>query len=65
MYLSELYESIGQPGMTGLLDDATADAIASFQALNGLPMSGNLDKRTWKHLAAQYPLAANLQSNQN
>lgn len=65
MYLSELYESIGQPGMTGLLDDATADAIASFQALNGLPMSGNLDKRTWKHLAAQYPLAANLQSTQN
>ena len=65
MYLSELYESIGQPGMTGLLDDATADALASFQALNGLPMSGNLDKRTWKHLAAQYPLAANLQSNQN
>ena len=65
MYLSELYESIGQPGMTGLLDDATADSLSSFQALNGLPMSGNLDKRTWKHLAAQYPLAANLQSTQN
>ena len=62
MYLAEIYESIGQPGMSGLLDDATADALASFQALNGLPMTGNLDKHTWKHLALQYPLAANLQS---
>jgi len=60
--LSEIYESVGQPGHSGILDEATADAIASFQALNGLPMTGNLDKHTWKHLALQYPLAANLQS---
>ena len=61
--LADTYESIGRPGMTGLLDDATADSLASFQALNGLPMTENLDKHTWKHLALQYPLAANLQSN--
>ena len=63
MYLSEIYESVGQPGMTGLLDDATSDALASFQALSGLPMTGHLDKHTWKHLALQYPLAANLQAS--
>ena len=62
MVLSEVYKSIGQPSMTGLLDEATADAIASFQFLSGLPTTGNLDKHTWKHLALQYPLAANLQS---
>lgn len=60
--LAEIYQSIAQPGLTGLLDDATADSLASFQALSGLPMTGNLDKHTWKHLALQYPLAANLQS---
>lgn len=60
--LSDVYKSIGQPSMTGLLDEVTADAIASFQALSGLPMTGNLDKNTWKHLTLQYPLAANLQS---
>lgn len=60
--LSEIYSSVGTASMTGILDDATADALASFQQLSGLPMTGNLDKHTWKHLVLQYPLAANLQS---
>lgn len=58
--LSDTYASIGRPGMTGLLDAATADALASFQALSGLPSTGHLDKVTWKHLAIHFPLAANL-----
>lgn len=58
--LSDVYGSIQKPGLTGLMDEATADALASFQQLNGLPMTGNLDKHTWKHLALQYPLGANL-----
>lgn len=60
--LAEAYESISQPSVTGLLDDATADSLASFQALSGLPMTGHLDKHTWKHLALQYPLSTNLLS---
>lgn len=61
--LSGTYASIAAPGLTGLLDEPTADALASFQQLSGLPMTGNLDKNTWKHLALQYPLAANLYLN--
>ena len=61
LVLSETYGSIPAPGHSGILDDATADALAAFQMLSGLPMTGNLDKRTWKHLALQYPLAANRQ----
>ena len=57
--LAEEYDSITRPDSTGILDDATADALASFQGLSGLPMTGNLDKQTWRHLALQYPLAAN------
>lgn len=60
--LAEEYESIGRPDSTGILDEATADALASFQGLSGLPMTGNLDKQTWRHLALQYPLAANQQN---
>lgn len=60
--LAEAYESIPLPPVTGLLDDATADSLASFQALSGLPMTGHLDKHTWKHLALQYPLSTNLLS---
>ena len=60
--LAQTYESIGMPSASGILDDATADSLSSFQALNGIPMTGNLDKRTWRHLVLQYPLAANLQN---
>ena len=58
--LSEHYESIPKPEFTGILDNPTADALSTFQELSGLPMTGNLDKHTWKHLALQYPLGANL-----
>lgn len=60
LVLSEVYASVGIPSHTGILDDPTAESIESFQALSGLPMTGNLDKQTWKHLVLQYPLAANL-----
>ena len=58
--LSEVYDSITMPGLTGILDHPTSDALNAFQYLTGLPMTGELDKNTWKHLALQYPLAANL-----
>ena len=62
LVLAEVYGSIGTPGRSGILDEPTADSLSSFQMLSSLPMTGNLDKRTWKHLALQYPLASNLQS---
>ena len=58
--LAEVYESIQKPGLTGILDNATSDALTSFQYLSGLPMTGELDKLTWRHLALQYPMASNL-----
>jgi peptidoglycan hydrolase-like protein with peptidoglycan-binding domain len=57
--LQDAYASIGPVSHTGMLDEATSNAIAAFQGLSGLPMTGNLDKVTWKHLALQYSLAAN------
>ena len=58
--LQDAYQSIGPVNHNGLLDEATADAISAFQGLSGLPMTGNLDKRTWKALALHYPQAARL-----
>lgn len=58
--LAEVYSSVAAPNCTGLLDEATADALASFQLLCRLEATGHLDKLTWKHLALQYPLAADL-----
>ena len=61
--LSDVCESISPPGICGTLDDHTADSIASFQQLCGLPASGDLNKTTWKHLALQYPMATRLHSD--
>ena len=60
MTLAEVYKSISRPSQSGILDDPTSDSLASFQMLSDLPMTGHLDKITWKHLALHYPLAANL-----
>lgn len=64
LVLSQVYGSVGTPSMSGMLDAATADSLSSFQALIGLPMTGDLDKHTWKHLALHFPLAANLGQGQ-
>ena len=56
--LADAYRSVGVPSHTGILDEATSDSLSSFQSLSGLPMTGNLDKKTWKQLALQYPLGA-------
>ncbi len=58
--LYDAYKSVPQPNHSGVLDEATANSLALFQALCALPVTGTLDKRTWKHLALQYTLAANL-----
>ena len=59
--LADVYGSVPPPQMTGILDLATAEAVSAFQYLSALPETGEVDKITWKHLALQYPLAANLQ----
>ena len=60
MVLSDVYKSVAEPTHSGILDEPTSDSLSTFQILSGLPMTGTLDKHTWKHLALQYPLAANL-----
>ncbi len=58
--LADIFGSVGQPTLSGTLDTITSDALASFQGLCALPMTGNLDKHTWKHLVLQYSLATSL-----
>lgn len=58
--LALAYGSIPVPGFTGILDIPTSEALSVFQRLSLLPATGELDKHTWKHLALQFPMAANL-----
>lgn len=57
--LADMYACIQKPSFTGVLDAETSSALSSFQELSQLPMTGELDKMTWRQLALQYPLAAN------
>lgn len=54
---------IPSPGHSGILDPQTAESIAVFQTLAGLPPTGEIDKRTWKDLALYYALAADQLEN--
>ena len=55
--LSQENQSIPSPQHNGSFDDATVEALKAFQILAGLPVTGQLDKITWKHLVTQYALS--------
>ena len=56
--LSLSHASISRPPHTGILDDPTIDSLREFQTLSGLPVTGELDRITWKHLVHQFTLNA-------
>jgi peptidoglycan hydrolase-like protein with peptidoglycan-binding domain len=62
-YLSGKHEPISEPSREGVLDNPTAASILSFQKLNALPATGNLDRKTWQQLSKQYTLNANREEN--
>ncbi len=63
-FLSRYHTDIVAPGQSGVLDSPTAEALAAFQLLAGLPPTGELDKVTWKYLVNQFALNANIRERQ-
>ncbi len=64
-FLATLEESIPGPEVNGILDSPTANALAAFQLLSGLPPTGELDRVTWKYLVQQYTAGANRSNRKN
>lgn len=62
-YLSTQHAPISAPSRDGLLDELTAASILSFQNLNGLQPTGDLDRKTWQYLSKQFTLNANRDEN--
>lgn len=46
------------PGHSGIMDDDTVNSLSAFQQLADLPITGEFDKITWKHLVHQFALNA-------
>lgn len=63
--LAESYHCLIAPAVTGKLDAQTRDALEMFQQLSGLPITGQLDRHTWRHLALQFPTASNLPTEES
>lgn len=58
--ISKACPGITQPSMSGVLDLPSSNSIISFQEASLLPVTGEVDKDTWRHLALHYPTAANI-----
>lgn len=54
--------SILRPDHSGVLDDPTSLSLSEFQRLSGLPVTGDLDKITWKYLVKQFSLNSHHQN---
>lgn len=49
------YNCISSLEINGKMDDMTTTSLADFQHMCDLPMTGKLNKSTWKHLVLHYP----------
>lgn len=56
--LSKDHTLIPDPGHSGILDRSTSNSLSAFQQLASLPVTGELDKITWKHLVHHFTLNA-------
>ena len=61
--LSIDHPSINPPGHTGVMDASTVASVSAFQILSDLPVTGEFDKITWKHLVQQFTLNAHHNAN--
>ena len=52
--LAYAFSMADTPKPSGVLDSDTERALRSFQTISALPCTGELDKRTWKHLSLQF-----------
>jgi len=63
--LSQDHPTIASPGHSGTMDTDTISSVSAFQSLSGLPVTGEFDKITWKHLVLQFILNAHNAETQN
>lgn len=54
IFISESDDTLTPPVLTGVMDPATAAALRQVQAIYGLPISGELDRITWKHIVHHF-----------
>ena len=51
------------PTHNGVFDNPTSEALSAFQLLAGIPVTGEMDKNTWKYLVRHFTLSAHRRAN--
>lgn len=59
--LSTKYHKIPALSLTGILNEDTSEALSEFQRLSGLPVTGQLDRTTWRFLSHHFTLQVHTQ----
>jgi len=52
--LSDSFSNLSAPQVSGLLDEATQEALMTVQKASGIAQTGLLDTETWNHLNGLY-----------
>ena len=52
--LARIHRDFPDVPVSGVLDPQTGKSISHFQSLSGLPVTGDVDKKTWQYLAGHY-----------
>ena len=52
--LSSFLPQVPDPGMSGIFDNATLDAVRGFQRYAGLPVTGSVGEATWDAIFEQF-----------
>lgn len=56
--LSTDHPTIPEPGHSGVMDTSTSQSLSEFQKLANLPVTGELDKISWKNIVLHFTLNA-------
>ncbi len=52
--LTLVYDTFDPPEQTGIYDEQTAEAVAEFQRIQRIPVTGLVDRHTWNRLSEEY-----------
>ena len=52
--LSILYDTLPEFTLSGQFDESTAEAVREFQRVQGLPITGRVNRATWNRIATEY-----------
>lgn len=64
-HLSTDHASITEPGISGIYDKETTNAVKTFQRFANLPVTGDVDKLTWKNIVYQFTLNVHHNKEEN